>query len=99
MGFADHSEGSTTATETKLGEMSNSRSLVNDWKQLLVLWMRNYPTELTTCSIYSSHERWPVNLDWARWRSEKEWVTNVVIRVLHRGGLTGDEPVAYSDSL
>ena len=55
-----------------LGEMSNSRSLVNNWRQVLVLWMHNYPTELTTCSIYSRLERWPVNLGWARWRSEKK---------------------------
>jgi hypothetical protein len=65
-----------------LGEMSNSRSLVNNWRQLLVLWMRNYPTELTSCSIYSRLERWPMNLGWARWRSEKKWVSGTVIRGL-----------------
>jgi hypothetical protein len=40
--------------------------------------MRDYPTELTTASIYSRQERWPVNLDWdARWSEEWE-VTGTV---------------------
>jgi hypothetical protein len=46
-------------------------------------------------------ERWPMNLGWARWRSEKKWVTGAVIRGLHRGRPTDEEPgpwAVYGDS-
>jgi hypothetical protein len=46
-----------------------------------VLWMRNYPMELTTCSIYNRFERWPVNLRRDVRRPEKK-VTGAVIRGL-----------------
>jgi hypothetical protein len=65
-----------------LAEMSNSWSLVNNWRQLLVLWMCNYPTELTACSIYSRLERWPVNLRRNARQPEKKKVTGAVIRGL-----------------
>jgi hypothetical protein len=45
-----------------LGEMSNSWSLVSNWRKVLVLWMGDYPMELMACSIYRSPEWWPVNL-------------------------------------
>jgi hypothetical protein len=39
---------------------------VNNWGQVLVLWMGNYPTELMACSIYRVSERWcPIRRDCA----------------------------------
>jgi hypothetical protein len=43
---------------TDLGEMSNSEALVNNWRQVLVLWMGDYPMELMAYSIYRLSERW-----------------------------------------
>jgi hypothetical protein len=96
---ASHNEVFLWWRKHRLGAMSNSRSLVNDWRQLLVLWMRNYPTELTACSIYSRHERWSGN--WTKTRGGRRNRRSLarVISVYYRGSLTGDEPVAYSDSL
>jgi ABC-type thiamine transport system ATPase subunit len=61
--------------------------------------MGDYPTELTTGSIYSRHERWPGN--WMKTRGGRRNRRSLarVIGVYYRGSLTGDEPVAYSDSL
>jgi hypothetical protein len=59
----------------KLGAMSNSRSLVYDWRQLLVLWMRNYPTELAVHSIYRTWGWWLVILRRDARRPEKKKVT------------------------
>jgi hypothetical protein len=42
--------------KTDFGELGNSGALVNNWRQVLVLWMGNYPTELMACSIYRVHE-------------------------------------------
>jgi hypothetical protein len=70
--------------------MSNSQFLVNDWRQLLVLWMRNYPMELTTCSIYSRHEWWIVNLDWDARRPKRKRALSRELGGFRRGELTGD---------
>jgi hypothetical protein len=79
---------------TDLGETRNSRSLVNDWKQDLVLWMRNYPMKLTATSIYSRQEWWPVNRTTTRGgrRSRKSLAQG--IRGIHRGELPGDDRMA-----
>ena len=62
----------TAARRTKLGEERNWEALVDNPGQGLVQWMRNYLIEPRVHSIYSMLERWPVNLGWARWRSEKK---------------------------
>jgi hypothetical protein len=79
-----------------LGEMGNLWSLVNDWRQLLVLWMRNYPTKLTVCSIYRTWGRWLVNLSWRGGGRRVKRVLSRELGGIYRGGLTGDEPVAES---
>jgi hypothetical protein len=59
--------------KTDLGEVSNSGALVNNWRQVLVLWMGNYPTELMACSIYRVRERCcPIWRDCAGSREEGE---------------------------
>jgi hypothetical protein len=61
-----------------MGEVSNSEALVNNWRQVLVLWMGNYPTEFMACSIYRVRERCcPIWRDCAGdW--EGGWVTAVI---------------------
>jgi hypothetical protein len=61
--------------KTDLGEVSNSGALVNIWRQVLVLWMCNYPMELMACSIYRVRERCcPIRRECAGGR-EGGWVT------------------------
>ena len=54
--------------------------------------VRDYPTDPSVCSIYSVLERWC--LIWTNCTGGREGnrVTGVVIRGLHRGRPTGDEP-------
>jgi hypothetical protein len=65
--------------------VSNSRALANNWRQVLVLWMGSYPTELMAGSIYKVSERWcPI------WRNcvgsrEGGWVTAVIYHGNRRG--------------
>jgi hypothetical protein len=52
---ASHSEDLFTVAETQFGgneQFVVSASLVNNWRQVLVLWIGNYPMELMACSIY-----------------------------------------------
>jgi hypothetical protein len=74
-----------------MGEMSNSWSLVNNWRQVLVLWMGNYPTELMAYSIYRSPERWLVNLKETRGGRRGGRALAQAIGGIYRGGLTGDD--------
>jgi hypothetical protein len=75
-----HDESLSRRRKTDLGEVSNSKALVNNWRQVLVLWLGNYPTELTTYSIYRVSERWcPIRRDYAGGR-EGGWVTAVIYR-------------------
>jgi hypothetical protein len=48
---------------------------VSNWRHDLVDWVLDYLTDLTAHSIYRLQGRWPVNLELARWRPEKEEVT------------------------
>ena len=59
----------------------------------MVLWMRNYPTVLTACSIYSRHERWPGN--WMKTRGGRRNRRSLaqLIRVNYRGKLSGDHRI------
>jgi hypothetical protein len=59
-----------------------------------VLWMGDYPTELTASSIYSSHERWPGNWMKTRDSRRKPGLLAQLIRGKYRGGLTGDDRMA-----
>jgi hypothetical protein len=43
---------------TDLGEVGNWEALVDDWRQEMVLWMRNNLVELTGAAIYRLHRRW-----------------------------------------
>jgi hypothetical protein len=52
-----HGENLFTAAENRFGEVSNSGALVNNWRQVLVLWMGNYPTKLMASSIYRVREQ------------------------------------------
>jgi hypothetical protein len=63
---------------------------VNNWRQVLVLWMGNYPTELMACSIYRSPERWPVNLKETRGGRRGGGALARAIGGNYRGKLTGD---------
>jgi hypothetical protein len=47
---------------TDLGEMGNWEALVNDERQGLVYWMRNYLAELTRASIYRVLQWWRLTL-------------------------------------
>ena len=51
-----------TVAETDLAELSNSWSLVSNWRHERVDWMLEYLMEPRMCSIYRALERWPVNL-------------------------------------
>jgi hypothetical protein len=53
-----HGESLSRRRKTDLEEVSNSGALVNNWRQVLVLWMGNYPTKLRVYSIYRVSERW-----------------------------------------
>jgi hypothetical protein len=72
-----------------LGEVSNLWALVNNWRQVLVLWMGNYPTELMACSIYRALECWPVNLS-SRGGGRGEGALVQAIGGIYRGKLTCD---------
>jgi hypothetical protein len=78
----------------RLGALSNSRSLVNNWWQAWVLWMGDYPTELTTGSIYSSHEQWPGNWTKTCGGRRRQGLLAQLIRGKYRGGLTSDDRMA-----
>jgi hypothetical protein len=41
-----------------MGEMGNWEALVDDSRQGLVRWMREYLAELTGAFIYSVHQSW-----------------------------------------
>jgi hypothetical protein len=55
---ASHDEVFLRWRKHRLGAMRNSWSLVNDWRQAWVLWMGDYPMELTMRSIYNGLKRW-----------------------------------------
>jgi hypothetical protein len=81
---------SFTAAENRFGEVSNLEDLVNNWRQVLVLWMGNYPTELMAHSIYRVRERWcPIRKDCTGGRRGKELLAQAN-RGCYRGELTGD---------
>ena len=54
------------------GEIPNWEALVDDSRHELLDEGLDYLMEPWVCAIYRRLERWPVNLDWARWRSKKE---------------------------
>jgi hypothetical protein len=62
-----------------LGEIPNWGLLVSNWRHDLVGWVLDYLTDSTAHSIYRLWGRWPVNLELARWRPEKEEVTGGAI--------------------
>jgi hypothetical protein len=75
----------------RLGAMSDSRSLVDNWRQAWVLWMGDYPMELTASSIYSRHERWPGNWTKTRDGRRRRKLLAQLIRGVYRGRLTDDD--------
>jgi hypothetical protein len=79
-----------------LGAMSNSRSLVNDWRQAWVLWMGDYLTELTVGSIYSGHERWPGNWMKTRGGWRRQGLLALGIGGIYRGKFSGDHRIGLT---
>jgi hypothetical protein len=79
--------------ETQFG--GNEQFMVSgeQLEQLLVLWMGDYPTELTACSIYSVLERWPVNLMERRGGRRKRGLLALGISGFHRGKLPSDHRI------
>jgi hypothetical protein len=79
--------------------MSNSRSLVNDWRQVWVLWMGDYPTELTVRSIYNGLKQW--SGIWTKTRGGRRNRKSLarVIGVFRRGELNGDEQTPQAELL
>jgi hypothetical protein len=75
-----------------LGELGNWAALVNNWRQVLVHWMRIYLAEPLLRSIYSMLERWLVNLTETRGGRRGGGVLVHTISGFHRGRLTDDEP-------
>jgi hypothetical protein len=75
-----------------LGEMGNWVALVNNWRQVLVHWMRIYLAEPWVRSIYSMLERWLVNLTETRGGRRGGVALVHTISGFHRGRLTGDGP-------
>jgi hypothetical protein len=78
----------------RLGAMSDSRLLVDNWRQAWVLWMGDYPMELTVGSIYSRHERWPGNWTKTRGGRRRRKLLVQLIRGVYHGGLTSDDRMA-----
>ena len=58
--------------------------------------MFDYLAELRVRSIYSVLERWAVNLKKTRGGRRGKRLLALAIRGVHRGRLTGDEPVIKS---
>jgi hypothetical protein len=56
---AGRGEGVSAVAETGLGEVRNSWSLVNDWSQVWVCWLRDNMAQQTRPSIYRIAKRWP----------------------------------------
>jgi hypothetical protein len=73
-----------------LGEMNNSRLLVDNWRQAWVRWLHGNLAQQPRSSIYRRVKRWPVNLGRTRggrkWRRRARW-----IRVQWRGSCSGDQ--------
>jgi hypothetical protein len=64
-----------------------------------VLWMGDYPTELTVRSIYNGLKRWPGI--WTKTRGSRRNRKSLarVIGVFRRGELTGDEQTPQAELL
>jgi hypothetical protein len=62
----------------------------------MVLWMCNYPTVLTACSIYSRHERWPGNWMKTRGGQRNRRSLAQLIRVNYRGKLSVDHRICLT---
>jgi hypothetical protein len=88
--------GVSTVAEMEIGAMSNSRSLVNDWRQAWVLWMGNYPMELMVCPIYRVRERWPVNWTKTRGGRRGRGALAQALSGFHRGSPSGDHQICLT---
>jgi hypothetical protein len=79
--------------------MSNSRSLVNNWRQAWVLWMGDYPTELAVRSIYNGLKWWPgIWTKTCGGRRNRKSLAHV-IGVFRRGELNDDEQTPQAELL
>jgi hypothetical protein len=58
-----------------------------------VAWVLDYLTDPMVHSIYRLWGRWHVNWSWHGGGRREGDVLVQELRVFHRGGLTGDEPV------
>jgi hypothetical protein len=79
-----------------LGAMSNSRPLVNDWRQAWVLWMGDYPTELAMRSIYNGLKRWPGIWTKMRGGRRRRGLLALGIGGLYRGKHPGDHRIGLT---
>jgi hypothetical protein len=79
--------------KTDLGEVSNSGALVSNWRHEWVCWVHNYIAKRRVCSIYSAHERWPVNLRWRGGGRREGGALAQAIGGVYCGKLTGDDRV------
>jgi hypothetical protein len=59
----------------------------------------DYMVEPNVCSIYRIRGRWLVIWSWRGGGRRGKRLLALAIRGVHRGKLTGDERVGYSDSL
>jgi hypothetical protein len=79
-----------TMLGTDLGEISNWRALVSNWRHGLVDWVLDYHTNPMAHSIYRTLERWPVNLGWHGGSRREKGALAQAIGGFHRGELTSD---------
>jgi hypothetical protein len=84
---------------TDLGEMGNWAALVNNWRQVLVRWMRNYLAKFSEASIYRTQWRW--RSIWRRSAGDRREGRLLAqgIRGFHRGKFSGDGQACYTGSL
>jgi hypothetical protein len=79
---------------TDLGEVGNWEALVDNSRQGLVRWMRNYLAEFTGTTIYRFHRRLRLIL---RWRAGGQREGRSLAQEMHgfnHGKITGDEPAS-----
>jgi hypothetical protein len=83
---------------TDLGEMGNWAALVDNWRQVLVCWMRNYLAEFSEASIYRTQRWW--HSIWRRSAGDRGEGRLMAqgIRGFHRGKFSGDGQACYTGS-
>jgi hypothetical protein len=76
----------TAARRTKLGEERNWKALVDNPRQGLVQWMRNYLAEPRVRSIYRLRGWWHMNLGWCGGGRRRKRSLAHELSGFHRGG-------------